>query len=921
MKTNLKRQFSLFVIALMLLSPLALAPSHPVFIGENGQTVDTILNNHWVDSGTLPGSFLWNVDVWWEGVTNVPPEEQLMERLAEAHVELTAGNIEAAQQAMAAAQQNMVVVEQEVQAVQGSSDTFNQYAGLDRQSIAAGEQVHALAYELGQAETAGTVAADSPAITAVNNLQEAATNVQAAATDLRQEVVDSIAQDQGITQVEAENTVETSEHDTGLAQIHELEVRNALDGTQQELNQLNQEIDTAIAASQTVDTATQQLALEATARLEHAQEAVADEHFGEALGQLTASEHIIENAQAHQERQEMLPADLEPTAVREERINDLHQLVEETTAHPDLITNNPELTDNVEAAQQELQVEDRVTALLSEGQSPGVVYDAAAQELTGFVYSETDYTPPGIERDGDRITTEGGFVQGFSYADPVTGSRYEFTDTGVKVTSPLGVSYDQPFPAGFAVPQAFEKGTEEHTYSTPDGNKFTYTPVGYSVTKPDGRTENFAYDLGNYQLPGGHGEMRVEPAGIAFINERGREQARLEYVPEYKSYVSTVDGTVFQPQEGQSIHEGAMHYNYDAHNYVFDPARAAQFLGEQYNQYAGFAPEGTGIGGPESSGPGGREGSSTQGHQFAEAAHGAWTYDAITNSWANAQTGESHQAQATMIAPVGHEDKGSFTTETGEAWTYDGGSWKSDKGELFTPGEKNKATGEYQDVGGKTYDYHQEGKYVDPSTGAAWSYDASSHSWNSESGAAGTATGAAAGGSQGSVAPSTGTAVDAKGNVWSYDSGTGQWASPTAPAEGGHGPEGSGSYTGPPAGTDVGGHTEGGSYSGSYSSGGYSGGGSYSGGSYSGGTDSGGGHSGDMGGGSYSGGSSGGGGYSGGDSGGGSGGSGGGGDGGGGMGGMSANSLTGSVAQQQGSSRELSPVTRWIMRYTGMERK
>ncbi len=894
MKPTMKRQLSLLVIALMVLSPMAWAPSHPVFTDEDGQTIDDVLGNNWADPGTLPDSFLWKVDIWWEGVTNVPPDEQLRERLAEAHIELTAGNIDAAQDAIAAAQPEMQAVEQGVEALEGNADNFDDYVEHTEEAVSFGEQVDALTYDLEQAVAVGIVAADSPVADAIDNLQDAATEVQDVVADLRDGIVDDIAKDQDVTHIEAENTLEDREEAAGVAAVHEAEVRDELDDAQEELNQLEQHIDTTTAAGGTVDTATAHLFYEASLRLEHAEEAVADESWGEAFGQLTAAEHLAGNAQNHLEG-EPLPPELDPTAVQTERQEDNQQFELELEADPALLTANPELSDNLEQTQQEALVDERVDVLLQEGQPAVEVYDAATQEITKFVYSEEPFTPPGIVVEGGKATTEGGFVEGFTYVDSASGIQYTFTDDGWDYQTSFGIPHEEDFPEGFTIPDAFATGTEQHSYTTPDGNTYTYSAVGYSISKPDGTTESFAYDLGKYALPDG-GKLEIDPIGYSFFNERGREDARMEYVPEFGTYVSAKDGTVFRMH---SIHEEAIQYDYDTHNYVFDPARAAQFLGEQYSQYAGFAPEGAG-------GPGGSSGPGGPG-RGGLVSHDEWTYEPVANTWTNEKTGEVHAAQVAMIAPIGHEDTGSYSTATGETWSYDTatGAWTSGKGEQFIS-EGGKVTGAYHDISGKTYEYGHEGTYTDSSTGVAWSYDASSHAWTSESGTTGTSTGTAPGGTAGSVAPSTGTAVDAQGNVWSYDQGTATWSSPTftAPTEG-HTGVAPGGYTAPPAGTDTGGHT-------GTAPSGYSapsdGGSAPSGGGYSAPSDGGGG----TGGSAPSGGDSGGGGHSDG--------------GGGGMGGYSVssqsqNAITGNVVRKLAPAQEVSPVTKWLAKYLGLDKK
>ena len=936
MKTRLlERILVLSTILTLLLSPMVLAPSHPVFVGEEGETIDTILDNEWTDAGTTPDSFWWGLELWYEDNIEKPtPEEQLAERLAEAHVAMTAGDMEAAGEAMVEAQTEMTEVEAEVEAVEGDADNFEDYAEHTEEAITWGEQVDALTYEFEQAITTGAVPADSPAAEAVESsldtLQDSAAAVGDAVSDLRDEIVDDLAADEGTTHIEAENTLESRETEVGIATALELAAQDELAEVREEVTALGEAIDTAQAAGEAVDTATIQLYHEATARLEHAAEAVEDGNFGEAYGQLTASEHITENAEDHLERQEEIPAELDPSTVREERLAEVQEFLEEA---PPLLAANPELTDNVAVLQQELQVENRISTLLAE-RPAAEVYEEAAQELS-HVYGRVDYIPPVFEQasgeavsrlaDFDTVAanlqTDGGFVEGFPYLDPATGYTYEFTEDGYRYTTPFGTIHEEDFPEGFNIPDSYSTGREEHAYTAPDGNTYTYTAAGYSLTKPDGTTESFAYDLGEYELPGEHGKLEVDPRGYTFFNERGREEGKLEYVPEFGTYISTVDGTTFNPEGIETIHDAAINYNYDTHNYVFDPEKATDFFSGQYLDYIEsyannryvvdqYVPGQDDVVYGGVPGPGGFAGPG--GIAYTPVSHDEWSYDPITSVWTNTETGEAHAAEATMVAPIGYEEEGSYSTATGETWTYDAETrgWTSDKGETFTSEGEGRVAGDYQDIGGHTYDYSHEGTYTDATTGVAWSYDTSTHGWTSvgESGVTGVEGGISEPGATPSIAPSTGTAVDQQGNVWSYDAATSMWSSPTYTAPEGQAAYGgyavadghTGTYSAPPAGTDTGGHTAG-MEGGSYSGGSYSGdtGGSYSGG-YS--APSGGDTGGSTGGSAPSGGDAGG--AGGGDSG---GGGGGGGDGG-----------AGHVVREIRPAKELHPVTKFLLRYLGI---
>lgn len=946
MKTKSKQvQFLTLLVCLLMAVPAAFAPSHPVFIDfETGETIDEILG----DPGTTPDSIWYGFERWWENIqvagADTPEEEvELLqdlveERYAEFHTMIEEGNYEVAEftiAEIAELEDELVETVEEIEATGDNLDFVHdiEAAALEQENVR--EMLEQNMENLAAVGEISTEQAESLATA----LEEEITDVQAAVEEQEEEIIDAIAEEQGITNLEAEFQVEAAEEASGLAEQHQEEVTEDLEEVQQQLDQVEADLIQAVAEGLEVPPAATELIAEAHARLEECQNALADGRYGESFGQLTAGEHLLDNAERFLEgdvsREELIDL-VEST--QDQRVEDHQQYIDDYEEHVEGWTDEfPEHEDDFEDWYEQGQKAVELANVLSEAyaqQSEQLLADGKTeQEIFEImsdrfvaeyerVYGET-YVPPVFEIDAegidpgsvdlrgitdvgslpaDALDSKGGFVEGYAYTDPVTGYKYEFTDEGYTYTTPLGLVYQENFPEGFSFPTAYEKGNEEHSYTTEtqEGKvTYNYYATGYDVTLPDGTTETYSYPEGGYDVVGG-GFFEHSATGFDF--RHGGELNHYDYNPVYDTFIGS-DGASYRPPEGTYFHGEVFEYDYEDQDYEYEDEE-----GE------------------------------------------TWAYDPETNTWTS-PTGETHSPDTYTVAPVGHEGEGEYSTATGEVWSWDGATstWSNTGGDSYNPYNHNWESGI-----GRTYEFDQaNGQFLDPETGdvardvvwsgVTWYFDGETNSWTSNTGevydaVGGIATPPGGGGFHEEFDDQEWSYNDATGTWtapgWTFDSATGEWSSPEG--ESFYDPDGnptgyysedgsfqgwdSAGHEGGFAGTEGGhtGGTEGGSYSGGYTGGTYSGGytggyegGSYSGGGYTGGHTDGGSYSGDGGGYSApSGGDSGGGGSapSGGDSGG--GGHSGGDGGGGGMGGY--------AVREPREARELHPVTRWIHKYLGV---
>ncbi len=582
--------------------------------------------------------------------------------------------------------------------------------------------------------TAGELSAER-AENLARALEEEITNVQTAVENQEEVIVDAIAEEQSITHLDAKFQIEAVEVKAGLADEYREEVEEELAQVQLQLERVQADLAQAVAQGTDVPAAATELVAEAQARLDECQNAYADGRYGESFGQFTAAKHLLDNAEGFLEgdvsSQELVDL-VEFT--QEQEIEDSQEYLDEYEESLDRwIEQHPEYADNfdnwAQQSRNELALylavsEESFQQLQTQLQEEGKNDEEIFETLTQYYRDEYErafglpYVPPVIEvvdegsyydPDGfnrnreikellsDQISTKGGFVQDYTYTDPLTGYVYEFTEEGYTYTTPLGLKYEEKFPEEFVVPTAYEQGNEQHSYTkeTSEGiATYHYYATGYDVTLPDGRIETFAYPPGSYDLPEG-GLFNYHPTGFEFRHDE--EAIWYDYNPVYDTFVRE-DGEIYRPGEGVYFHE-AMDYNYDDQRYEFAD------------------PRGT-----------------------------LWTYDPETHAWSSSD-GEVYTPDATVIAPIGHEDEGDYQTELGEAWTWDEATqvWESNAGDVYHPESNTWKPGEITAEVNERYTFDPAtGQYLDAQTGepsanviwsgVTWIYDSNENSWTSNTG-------------------------------------------------------------------------------------------------------------------------------------------------------------------------------------------
>ena len=966
-------QFLALLVCLSLAIPAVIAPSHPVYIDpKTGETIDDALDT---DPGITPDSIWYGFERWWEDIqvaTADTKEEQaallqslMQERYAEFHQMIEQGEPGISEHIVSEFAELEESLAEIVEGIEPTEENLDFLHEIEETALEQENIREMLEQNMENLVAAGELS-EEQAENLADGLQEEITDVQAAVEAQEEEIADAIAEEQGITHLEAEFQVEAAEEEAGLAEQHRGEVEEELAEVQQQLEQVQADLAQAVAEGIDVPPVATELLAEAQARLDECQNALADGRFGESFGQFTAAEHLLDNAERFLEgevsREELIEV-VEST--QEQRIENEQEYVDEYEENVDDWSDEfPEYEDDFEdwyeqgqkaieldGALSDTYVAQQADQMRAEGRTEQEIFETLGAQFRSEyerLYGET-FVPPVFGVDGehafpdplftggvddgsvydprlepggiygpklkdfsdfpaDGVNTKGGFVEGYVYTDPVTGYKYEFTEKGYTYTTPLGLVYEETFPEGFSVPPAYEQGNEKHSYTTetPEGPvTYNYYATGYDGTLADGTTETYAYPEGGYNVVGG-GFFEHSATGFDF--RYGGELNHYDYNPVYDTFIGA-EGAVYRPPEGTYFHGEEFNYDYD-------------------NQWYGYEDD---------------EGE-------------AWTYNPETNTWTS-PTGETHSPDAYTVAPVGHEGEGEYSTDTGEVWSWDEatGTWSNTGGDKYQPG-----TGNWESGIGKTYEFdHSTGQFLDPETGdvardvvwsgVTWYFDTEANSWTSNTGevydgVGGIATPPGGGGHPGDFEDSVDWSYDASTGTWTapgwnFDAATGEWSSPdggsfydpdgnptgyysedgsfqswdsVGPVERYAAPEDEGSYAGSYDGSYSGDYS--GTYTGDYS-GGYVGGyegGSYSGGGYTGGHDAGS-YSGGDSGGSYSGGDSGGSAPSGDGGGGHDGGDGGGGDGGGDGGG------SGMAVAKSYTAKELHPVTRWIYKYLGIK--
>ncbi len=719
-----------FSTTLMLLSilstPISFAQTTPDF-DETG--------------GVAPDSFWYTFDTLWDDTRiaftfDAESKAQLtaevsLERLAEMQAMMDSSNYDAVARAAAESQDYLQALQSRINSI---TDTNPEVIAQIEQAIVYNNAfADSLHEQIQQKVESGEITQDVATDISIDTVQELTVDAGSTFTDHEEELISEYAAEQGIPVIEAEIIYKNAEDTVGLTDVKQTEVTEELTQAVETIETLEDEY-YALPEDSEERVPLANMIEDAKLDLQVAETAFKAEDYDESFQQLVEAQDVIFTAEGYLD-QSLPPEEIQQVethwatfdAIQNEVVEENERFATEFAQYKDELAQK--YPDKIEALEKLFEHADKVrelaTALsddysqefeklVAEGRSNVEATEiltarfadeyrkAYGEEFVppGFVVNgEHEYDPTAPEKFGEKkieASAGGGFVVGTQYTDPVSGYKYEFTETGWRYTTPSGQAYEKTYPDGYVPPKAYEKGNEMYNYKidTPQGVvEYVYTATGYEVVQPDGKREAFAYSPGQYKLPDGRA-VEYKPTGYE-IKSGNTVQAKYDYNPEFNTYIAT-DGSIYKPPEGAYYHNNV---NYDT----------AQ---KSYNYAYGTD---------------------------------TWTYDPTAGSW-KSSTGETYKPEARVVAPVGYESQQSYTSQSGNTWTYDASTgWTSSKGEVYNPtsGQFKSSTGATSTV---NYDYRQPEytfnaqtreyiyeTHTETGTGA-WIYDPTAGSWTSSTG-------------------------------------------------------------------------------------------------------------------------------------------------------------------------------------------
>ncbi len=732
-----------------------LVMSNFVFAQTTTTTTDTSSLYTSDSAGITPDSFLYNLELAYENfqlaitVDPVAEAELLSSNLEERHAEMEAmlqqENYDALAAVSEAAQETYEDLHDAVESIPPTEENLQTIYDVEEQLLYQEDHIEEIHEELQAQVQSGELTAEAVEEIGFTQLEEAAVNAQAESENTEDNIVDAIAEEQGITTIEAQLIVEQLAEETGLLDLQEAEIRAELIQLEQTIEQTEVQLGELTQAGTEIPNGNElsQILDEAQLQLQRAEDFYTHGQIDNAFAKLTSSEQLALTAEQAVEQDvdfdysELIDLAEEVEQEQQERIEEAEEYLEEyEEAGSELAERYPEKAEEFEyyndQAQKSKELSEKLAdsfgelreELLTEGKS-----EEEAAEIMGerwnqeyrILYGEK-YNPPGINVIdegidpgsvifGDRqVELVGGLIEGYEYTDPVTRYKYAMTENGYEYTTAAGITYRESWPENFNPEDKsfYSKGNEVHQQfeKTEEGTIiYNYFATGYEVVLPDGTTETFSYPKGEHEVLGGE---KIEIDATGYKVESGEKEGeqyshKYEYNPEFRNYAAKLDSgelVTFIAPEGAAEHD-KMDYIGDSNLYTY------QSGGE------------------------------------------SWLYNPASHSW-KSSGGETYKPEATTLAPVGHEDSGLYNTNTGKTWEWDSSSktWK------------DTATGE---------SYNTESKQYYSSEGESWTYDSTTGSWtNPATGESHTDT---------SIAP--GTSIDSGGVAWTYDSTTGSWGSST----------------------------------------------------------------------------------------------------------------------------------------------
>ena len=738
----IKRGLAILIVVFLMLSQVVIAPSHPVelILDEDGNPIGTkdiltgedLYYDDYFDAGITPDNFFYFIDEMFNLFQDL--DEVEAEKLAEMKAMIEQGRYEEAEELAEDIKDIMPEIESDVKQVDGF-DNLIELIEYETMFISYDHYISDLKAELIGLVDSGTITSDVAESIGISDLQEEITEFGNTVEEHKEEFIVEASEESGKTQLEIElETIKPIEEAANIEEFHKGEIIEDFATAEKALAQIESEFEQARIEGEEIpnEVAFEKMIEEAKIRLQISESSFEYERYGHAFGQLNAAEHLILNADRFLKEfteeeisaEEKVEIDDELTSFDEQieldeddRVEEAESFVEEYEPIKDKYPEFEGLKERYEkimALAEKLsdQYSKEFESLKIEGKSEeeatiilierfGDEYRKAYGEEfipPGITYGAIDEKPLGRFKQEEDVRGIGGFVEDYTYEDPLTGYKYSFKDDGYKYITPSGLVYEEKYREGYIPPKAYTEGNEIYTYEIKEvegTTKYEYTTTGYTVTTPDGKTETFAYPEGKYEVPDGD-VISIESTGYEF-QPIERHAIKYYYNPEFNNYISST-GNTYTPSEGAYIHGEYTDYAEDTKDYVYS--------------YGGES----------------------------------WTYDTSTNIWTS-YTGETYTPSSTTVAPVGHEDAGGYTTQSGDKWTYDSatGTWTSSGGEAYT-----SSSGDYVSASGTSYSYSYDpvaGSYsYTDSSGSTYSGSYESGSYSGEGGMMGGDSGSYSGG-------------------------------------------------------------------------------------------------------------------------------------------------------------------------------
>ena len=723
--------------------------------------------NPFGDPGMAPDSVWYGLELIWESITEFD-QDHTYERFAEIRAMLEKGNYDEAHYAAEQAAKSINYA-RELTAVPESSEKIIDFLYRHEVDVFSYEEYREILEKYVQ-EQSGAVDETFLKDRGLDLIKKAIVEEQAAIEEQKKDLETRIAEEQGITKIEAEVIIGEKEHEAGLTEQKE-EVQEELLEAREELAKIKEEFKQVEAEGKRLPNgeAFTQLLLEAEIRLDQSQQEFAHGNFGKSFGRFVVAEHLLDNAEKFLD-EKASKAELEELVEKKkrEREEEHQEYVSEYEQYREMLLNKyPEKKEEfdreyersqkvmelVEKGNEQLSLE--LKNLLEQGVPETEAVAAISQkwaEEYERVYGDP-YVPPMFEQASAEEQEENKEKQGGtsfvdtapsaagSAAGTAAGRWTQDSVTGVW-SHPEGWTYQQaatawvenvlPFleegrpigePGGETVSVEKEltlsatglktKGgfVEEYSYTDPaTGYAYEITGEGYTYTTPLGIEHHEQFPEG-YVQPAGAFRTGVETHTYRTETPKGEVKTSF-YATGY--HVSKPDGTTETHSYPEGIYIISGGGRIEIEPTGFKSSSQENSINFNYNPvYNSFVSDDGKVYTPQSSFQQDvfHYIPTKKNYQYTDQQGQTWIYHPSANLWTTS-SGTDFAPRGYVIAPIGHEQEGKYTTPLGETWVWSATSetWNNQEGDAFYP--KN---GMWMTKKGDMYIFDQStGKFSDP---------------------------------------------------------------------------------------------------------------------------------------------------------------------------------------------------------------